>query len=150
MIFECLLKPSPKKKYIPPDMNGLVEDACSFLVGGSDTTGLTLQVVVCLVLRNPDALRRLREELNAASGFIRDDFDLQRVSKLPWLVQLPRSRSMIHANPYRLLSSANPCASTRQPQALCPAKYRRRESAWGGTSFPVGYVSPPFFSAGTI
>lgn len=79
-------------------MNGLVEEACSFLVGGSDTTGLTLQTVVCLVLRNPDALRRLREELNAASGFIRDDFDMQRVTKLPWLVQLPRSRSSVLDN----------------------------------------------------
>ncbi|OJI99626.1 hypothetical protein ASPVEDRAFT_39027 [Aspergillus versicolor CBS 583.65] len=96
VIFECLLKPSPKKKYTPPDMNGLVEEACSFLVGGSDTTGLTLQAVVCLVLRNPDALRRLREELNAASGFIRDDFDMQRVSKLPWLTAVIRESMRLY------------------------------------------------------
>lgn len=85
-IFECLLKPNPKKQFPAPDLNGLVQDACAFLVGGSDTTGLTLQAVTLFVLRNPAVHSRLRTELDGAAGFIRHDFDMHQVSKLPWLV----------------------------------------------------------------
>ncbi|BCS30782.1 cytochrome P450 [Aspergillus puulaauensis] len=89
-IFECLLKPNPKKQFPAPDLNGLVQDACAFLVGGSDTTGLTLQAVTLFVLRNPAVHSRLRTELDGAAGFIRYDFDMHQVSKLPWLTAVIR------------------------------------------------------------
>ncbi|KAL2839750.1 cytochrome P450 [Aspergillus pseudoustus] len=96
-IFECLLKPSPKKQYVPPDMTGLVQEACSFLVGGSDTTGLTLQAIALLVLRNPDTLRRLREELDGASSALgKDHFDVLEVSKLPWLTAVIRESMRLY------------------------------------------------------
>jgi cytochrome P450 len=86
-----------KEKIRLPDMNGLVEEACSFLVGGSDTTGLTLQAVVLLILRNPGILDRLREELDATSEFIGREFEMQLVSKLPRRVRLfPSVMSPMH------------------------------------------------------
>ncbi|KAL3455977.1 cytochrome P450 [Aspergillus heterothallicus] len=89
-IFETLLKPNPKKQYPAPGLNGLVEDACAFLVGGSDTTGLTLQAVTLFVLRNPAVYSKLRSELDSAAEFIRDDFDMHTVSKLTWLTAVIR------------------------------------------------------------
>ncbi|KAK1139549.1 hypothetical protein N8T08_000689 [Aspergillus melleus] len=84
-IFELLLRPNPKKGYKPPDAAAMVDEGCAFIVGGSDTTGFTIEAVTYTVLKYPGVFQRLREELDAASSIIKDDFDIHGILRLPWL-----------------------------------------------------------------
>lgn len=83
-VLDLLLTPSSKNQDIA-DAGVLVNEGCAFIVGGSDTTGYTMESAMYLLLSHPQALQRLRKELDDALPSIQD-FDLQSVLDLPFLV----------------------------------------------------------------
>jgi hypothetical protein len=84
-VLDLLLTPRPKHNHDIPGPGVLVDEGCAFIVGGSDTTGYTMEGATYLVLSHPGCLKRLRDELDAAMPAIRD-YDLQTVLELPFLV----------------------------------------------------------------
>ncbi|KAL3477782.1 cytochrome P450 [Aspergillus californicus] len=82
-VLDLLLTPSSKNQEIP-DASVLINEGCAFIVGGSDTTGYTMESAMYLLLSHPQALQQLRGELDDARPSIQD-FDLQRVLELPFL-----------------------------------------------------------------
>ncbi|KAL3480507.1 cytochrome P450 [Aspergillus californicus] len=84
-VLDLLLTRNPKKNHEIPGPTALVDEGCAFIVGGSDTTGHTMESATYLVLSNKEILQTLRKELDNASPYIKDDFDLSRVLQLPFL-----------------------------------------------------------------
>ncbi|KAL2785429.1 cytochrome P450 [Aspergillus keveii] len=83
-VLDLLLTPRPKHNHDIPGPDVLVDEGCAFIVGGSDTTGYTMEGATYLLLSHPECLKRLRDELDAAMPAIRD-YDLQTVLELPFL-----------------------------------------------------------------
>jgi cytochrome P450 len=84
-VLDLLLTPRPKHNHDIPGPDVLVDEGCAFIVGGSDTTGYTMEGATYLLLSHPECLKRLRDELDAVRPAIRD-YDLQTVLELPFLV----------------------------------------------------------------
>ncbi|KAF9884279.1 hypothetical protein FE257_001909 [Aspergillus nanangensis] len=84
-VLDLLLTPHPKKNHEIPGPTALVDEGCAFIVGGSDTTGYTMESATYLILKNPKVRDRLRSELDQARPHIQDNFDLLHISQLPYL-----------------------------------------------------------------
>ncbi|RDW76542.1 cytochrome P450 [Aspergillus mulundensis] len=83
-VIDLLLTPRPEKNHDLPGPGVLVDEGCAFIVGGSDTTGYTMEGATYLLLSHPQALQRLRTDLEDALPSIQH-FDLQRILNLPFL-----------------------------------------------------------------
>jgi cytochrome P450 len=86
-VLDLLLTPRLKHNHDIPGPDVLVDEGCAFIVGGSDTTGYTMEGATYLLLSHPECLTLLRDELDAVMPAIRD-YDLQTVLELPFLVCL--------------------------------------------------------------
>ncbi|KAF9893894.1 hypothetical protein FE257_010064 [Aspergillus nanangensis] len=82
---DLLLNPPLKITSEAPSPSVLIDEGCAFITGGSDTTGFTLENATYCLLRYPHCLQTLRQELDAASPYIRDSFNLPHVLQLPFL-----------------------------------------------------------------
>ncbi|KAL4783773.1 cytochrome P450 [Aspergillus varians] len=87
-VLDLLLQPHPKKGHVIPTVDALVDEGCAFILGGSDTTGYTMEAATYAILADPAVFSRLREELDGAAPYIRDEFDLLRVEQLPFLTAI--------------------------------------------------------------
>lgn len=76
--------------------DALINEALLFTIGGSHTTAYTLSYAVYHVLRAPEILSRLRNELEGASAAINKEFDWHQIKNLPYLV-----RQLHHSPCYR-------------------------------------------------
>lgn len=64
-------------------------EAADILVAGSDTTATTLAVAIEQIIERPAVYTRLRKELRDA-GYLREqDYELQKLEQLPYLVGTP-------------------------------------------------------------
>ena len=59
--------------------------ARSFVLGGSDTNGITLAQILQHLAENPDAQERLRKEAADASGPDGKDISFEELARLPFL-----------------------------------------------------------------
>jgi hypothetical protein len=71
-----------------------MEDSFNFLTAGTESTAYSLSCTTFYILKNPEVLQKLREELNASVEFIRDSFDPKRIQALPYLVWSPSLHSI--------------------------------------------------------
>ncbi|KAL4861752.1 hypothetical protein BDV12DRAFT_203688 [Aspergillus spectabilis] len=83
-LLDLLLTLRPKKNHKIPGLSVLVDEGCAFVVGGSDTTGYTMEGATYLLLSHSESLQRLHKELDDALPRIQDS-DLQRVLDSPFL-----------------------------------------------------------------
>ncbi|KAL4783406.1 cytochrome P450 [Aspergillus varians] len=86
-VLDLLLTPRPMKNHDIPGCVVGVNEGCAFIVGGSDTTGYTMEGTVYLLLTHPECLQRLRAELQEAPPFIQR-FDLQRSAVIKEILRL--------------------------------------------------------------
>lgn len=74
-----------------PDMQELIDESILFLSAGTDTSSFTLTMAVYNILRNPDILQRLQQELaelkEQCGG---QPPSLKAIEKLPYLVSCAR------------------------------------------------------------
>lgn len=70
-----------------PSEDELVGDACLMLAAGMDTTAHALTVGTWHVLKNPEVLKRLRQELRQAMPYKDEMMDLRDLADLPYLVR---------------------------------------------------------------
>ncbi|KIA75687.1 hypothetical protein HK57_00502 [Aspergillus ustus] len=87
-VVDLLLQPHPKKGHRIPSVSALVDEGCAFILGGSDTTGYTMETATYAILAYPGVFKRLREELDGAASYIRGQYDLVRVEQLPFLTAI--------------------------------------------------------------
>ena len=68
------------------------------LAAGSDTTGITLTAILYYLLKNPETLRKLREELDTASndGRVSDPITFKEAQELPYLQAVIKESLRIH------------------------------------------------------
>lgn len=62
-----------------------LKDIFNFVGGGSDTTSYSTSAAVHYLLSSPDALAKLRQELDESVAFIRYKPDHKRIQSLPYL-----------------------------------------------------------------
>jgi len=81
-----MLESDPKKGYMVPTLEELVDDAFLFLLAGSDTTAYTLSVATFNILEHKDVLARLQSDLKAAPRDTHGTFVWKDLAHLAYLV----------------------------------------------------------------
>ena len=70
---------------IPPSIANVCAEGVLAIVAGADTTATTLTSVFYFLLRNPEAYRRLQEEIDTTFPDHEEPMDALRLSKMEWL-----------------------------------------------------------------
>ncbi|KAL4933002.1 cytochrome P450 [Aspergillus undulatus] len=70
-IFDAMLTPSEERGYKERTSKELIDEAALFILAGSDTSAYSLTTATCYLLTNPDALGKLRVELDEAMEDVR-------------------------------------------------------------------------------
>lgn len=88
-IFQTALNPNPKKGHPNLDINCLAADALTIFTAGTDTTANALVCGTWQLLRKPQALKRLQDEIRAAIPYSTDitamPLDWTSLEALPYL-----------------------------------------------------------------
>ena len=77
------------------DLGTLVANAELLIIGGSETTATLLSGVTYYILRNPDVLNRLVEEVRTTFGS-EDDINLVSVGQLTYMLAVLNEGLRIH------------------------------------------------------
>ncbi|KAI9374451.1 cytochrome P450 [Aspergillus egyptiacus] len=84
-IFDAMLQPNEEGGYQARSSKELIDEAALFILAGSDTSAYTLTMATYYLLTNPDAMSRLRSELDPVRAYIRAG-NWEEVRKLPYLM----------------------------------------------------------------
>ncbi|KAI0007136.1 cytochrome P450 [Xylariaceae sp. FL0662B] len=84
-IFDLLLNPNLEKGHKPLNKEILVDEAFALCFAGTDTTSYGLSLATFYLLKNPDKLRALRQELETLQTNPAGLFEYRDVLKLPYL-----------------------------------------------------------------
>ncbi|KAJ6024766.1 cytochrome P450 [Penicillium herquei] len=98
-LFDVLLTDNPDKRYKVPSNNDLIDQAFLFAIAGTDTTSMATTFAIFHILSNPKVLEKLREELQGASGIIKDEYNYREVKQLPYLTAVIKE-SLRMASPF--------------------------------------------------
>ena len=85
-LFDLLLPPKSDRHIETIPMDEFVDEAFGLLAAGTDTTAYTLACGTYYLLTSPEALSRLRKELDDNTHLIRDASQWHRMQNLPYLV----------------------------------------------------------------
>lgn len=85
-MIDLLLKPDESEGYRPLSKDILVDDAYLFCVAGTHTTSFCLSLGTYYLLRHPQKLRRLVEELQTVQKNPDGMLEYRDVCNLPYLV----------------------------------------------------------------
>jgi cytochrome P450 len=85
-LFDLLLNKKQNSTYQVPPTKELVDHAFLFSLAGIDTTSTVLTFATHSILSSPHVLRKLKAELREAEPFIKNEFDFEKVRRLPYLV----------------------------------------------------------------
>lgn len=85
-IYHELLRPEVHPNGLVPEPGELFEEAQALMFGGADTTGTTLMHGCFFLLRKPEILQRLRNELKEAWPALHQVPTWADLEKLPYLV----------------------------------------------------------------
>ncbi|GIJ99999.1 hypothetical protein Aspvir_004013 [Aspergillus viridinutans] len=86
-IFDELLRSTAVKETYDSQTSGLVDEAFGFLIGGSDTTTMSLAYGTYFLLTSPKQFGRLRDELDEAMPYIKSP-DWNQIQRLPYLTAI--------------------------------------------------------------
>ena len=86
LIYNVLLNPETNKGHPRPTTLQLCDDAKNMFVAGSHTTGMTLMTGAYHLLRNPEAKRRLVDEVRTVWPVLDQAPSYEQLEKLPFLV----------------------------------------------------------------
>ncbi|KAL4889466.1 cytochrome P450, partial [Aspergillus ambiguus] len=77
---------------------------------GSDTTGISMTAVIYFLMKHPDSLKKLRNELDTAAmeGHLSDPITFQEARKLPYLQATIKEALRMHAAVGQILSRVVP------------------------------------------
>lgn len=90
-LFDLLLPSNPDNHIETIPKDEFIDEAFGLLAAGTDTTAYTLACGTYYLLISPEALSRLRKELDDNTHLIRDVSQWHRLQNLPYLVSLFRT-----------------------------------------------------------
>lgn len=114
-----------------PDMNdmGVVELLLINMLAGADTTGILLRAIVYYVLKNPNVLRKLRQEIDSAG--LSSPVSYAEATKLPYLDAVIRESCRVHPAIGLLLERVVPESGLELPDGtFLPAGTQVGMNSW--------------------
>ncbi|KAI1080885.1 cytochrome P450 [Whalleya microplaca] len=84
-IFDLLLNPNPEKGHQPLNKDILVDEALALCFAGTDTTSYGLSLATFYLLKSPDKLKNLKQELQTVKPNLAGLLEYRDVMKLPYL-----------------------------------------------------------------
>jgi cytochrome P450 len=92
-IFDVLLDQSPQKPSLAPTEKELIDQGILLVASGTESTSYAISLGIFHILRNPEILGKMREELSKVKRDESGGFSHKDLAALPYLVRQTKDHS---------------------------------------------------------